>query len=75
MDPLPGDASKGLADDFPDLLFSGIAPLGKILRLLEPFADNPRFRPLVPRGLQRDVKWKSGRMVEWKDDKSFDRRC
>ena len=46
VDPLPGNASKGIADDFPDLLFSGIATLGKILRLFEPFADNPCFSPV-----------------------------
>jgi hypothetical protein len=39
-------ASKSLADDFPDLLFSGIATLGKILSLFEPFADNPCFSPV-----------------------------
>jgi hypothetical protein len=46
IDSLPGNASEGLADDFPDLLFGGIATLGKILRLFEPFSDNPCFSPV-----------------------------
>jgi hypothetical protein len=47
MDSLPVHTSKGLAYDFPDLLFSGIATLRKILSLFEPFADNPCFSPVI----------------------------